>query len=62
MARFNKLETEISYMIIDGETGHPKGDGVQGAYAMTSDEWEEGDEAWPAGEQDFRGKPLDIAE
>jgi len=61
MARFNNLEIETSYLITDGETGHSKGDGVQGAYAMSSDEWAEGDEAWPSGEQEFRGKPIDVA-
>jgi len=61
MARFNKLEIETSYLITEGETGYSKGEGIQGAYAMSSDEWEEGDEAWPAGEQEFRGKAIDVA-
>lgn len=60
MARFNNLENETSYLIVDGETGYSKGDGVQGAWAMAH-EWEEGDEAWPAGEQKFLGKAIDVA-
>ena len=62
MARFSNLESSDTYLIIDGETVHSKGDGIQGSYIMSSDEWDEGDEAWPHGEQDFRGRPLDVAE
>jgi len=61
MARFNNLEIETSYLITDGETGYFKCNCVQGAYAMSYDEWDEGDEAWPAAEQEFRGKPIDVA-
>jgi hypothetical protein len=32
-ARFNRLDPEASYLIIDGATGHSKGDGMQGAEA-----------------------------
>jgi hypothetical protein len=59
-ARFNRLDPEASYLIIDGETGHSKGDGVQGAEAMAQT-WNENDEAWPEGETEFRGSPVDVA-
>lgn len=60
MATFNNLDPADHYLIIDGATGHSKGDGIQGADVM-SQEWDEGDEAWPAGEEDFRGRPIEVA-
>jgi hypothetical protein len=59
-ARFNRLDPEVSYLIIDGETGYVKTDGIQGADAM-SQTWEDADEAWPAGEEEFKGQPIDTA-
>lgn len=61
MAHFNSLDPADHYLIIDGKTGHSKGDGIQGA-AVMAQEWESGDEAWPAGEEAFRGRPIEIAE
>jgi hypothetical protein len=60
MASFNALDPGGTYLIIDGATGHSKGDGLQGA-AVMAQEWDEGDEAWPAGEEDFRGQPIETA-
>jgi hypothetical protein len=62
MAKFNHLEATKNYDIIDGETGHWRTQGIQGAAAMAA-EWHEGDEAWPAGETDFiSSEPIEIAE
>lgn len=61
MATFSRLEPTKNYTIIDGETGYSRTDSIQGADAMATD-WDEGDEAWPSGEQDFAGKPIDVAE
>ena len=60
MATFNTLTETDSYLIIDGETGHSKGDGIQGSDVMTQ-KWESGDEAWPAGETEVRGRPVEVA-
>ena len=60
MAGFRALELTASYDIIDGETGHSRTQGISGAAAMARD-WSAGDEAWPAGEQDFRGQPVEVA-
>lgn len=58
MAKFHQLDIEALYDIVAGDTGC--WDGVQGGEAMAT-EWKEGDEAWPAGEKEFRGKPVEIA-
>lgn len=60
MAKFRKLEIEAHYDIIDSETGHWRTQGIQGAAAMATT-WDKGDEAWPAGERDFSGKPIETA-
>jgi len=59
-AKFRNLAIETSYDIIDGVTGHWRTQGIQGAAAMAAT-WKKGDEAWPAGEQDFAGKPVEVA-
>ena len=61
MSRFNALETNQTYLLIDGETGHSLTDGIAGADAM-AEEWPAGAEAWPAGENQFDGSPVEIAE
>ena len=60
MATFNNLDPTAGYLITCCLTGHSKGDGISGADAMAQ-EWEEGDEAWPAGETEFRGRPVETA-
>ena len=60
MAKFVDLDPHLNYDIIDGETGHWRTMGIQGCHAMTS-HWEEGDEAWPTGETEFRGQPVETA-
>lgn len=60
MAQFSKLIIDEHYDIIDGDTGHWRTQGIQGANAMAI-AWEDGDEAWPAGETEFDGKPVEIA-
>ena len=61
MATFNTLSLTESYDIIDGDNGYSLTQGIQGADAMSTS-WPDGAEAWPAGEQEFRGKPVEIAE
>ena len=60
MAKFSRLEVEENYDIIDGETGHWRTQGIQGADAMMM-AWNVGDEAWPAGETEFSGRPVEVA-
>jgi|HubBroStandDraft_4_1064222.scaffolds.fasta_scaffold1880854_1 hypothetical protein len=60
MAKFTNLTIDEHYDIIDGETGHWRTQGIQGADAMATT-WKDGDEAWPVGETEFRGKPVEIA-
>jgi hypothetical protein len=60
MAKFHGLLIEQHYDIIDGKTGHWRTEGISGADAMATD-WQRGDEAWPAGEEKFDGKPKAIA-
>lgn len=60
MAKFNQLDPMEHYMIIDGETGHSRGDGIQGSDVMAQN-WKPNDEAWLAGEEEFKGKPIEIA-
>lgn len=62
MAKFHNLIIKDHYDIIDSETGRWKTQGIQGGEAMMFDDWDEGDEAWPAGEEEFKGQPEDIAE
>ena len=61
MATFQTLDPSEHYLIIDGVTGHSRGDGLSGA-AVMSEIWNAGDEAWPAGEQEFSDAPVEIAE
>jgi hypothetical protein len=72
MAKFRKLVMDEHYDIVDGRTGHWRTQGichlkisligtdVQGCAAMAS-RWSKGDEAWPTGEENFHGQPVDIA-
>ena len=61
-AKFSKLAADKNYDIIDGKTGYWRTQGIPGADAMAREwRWEEGDEAWPAGETEFDGEPADIA-
>ena len=60
-ARFYALDPVKNYDIIDGETGNWKTQGMQGANAMTRDDWNDGDEAWPQGTTEFDGQPIDVA-
>jgi len=78
MARFTKLDPEGYYDIIDGSNGYYRTQGISGGDAMSHDDWEPGDEAWPASlpktwedyryspsdedEDQGRGEPEDIAE
>ena len=59
-AKFSNLVVDESYDIIDGESGHWRTQGIQGAEAMAT-EWNVGDEAWPENDTEFRGKPIDVA-
>lgn len=61
MSKFTALEIDRNYDIINGETGHWRTQGIQGSDAM-SQSWDEGDEAWPAGETEFSGEPVEVAE
>ena len=60
MARFSRLAVDDHYDIIDADSGRWITQGIQGADAMATT-WDEGDEAWPSGEKDFKGSPVDIA-
>ncbi len=60
MAKLTNLIGDETYDIIDAQTGNWVTQGIQGADAM-AEEWGDGDEAWPAGEEVFSGKPIDVA-
>ena len=60
MAKFHKLPPDAHYDIIDGGSGHWRTQGIEGGAAMEA-VWHLGDEAWPAGETEFKGKPVDVA-
>lgn len=61
MAKFSTLKIEAHYDIIDGETGNALTQGIQGGAAMAAD-WPKGAEAWPAGETEFNGEAVEVAE
>lgn len=56
-AKFYHLDPFANYDIISGETGLWVARGIQGGYAMTRDDWDEGDEAWPQGTTEFDINP-----
>ena len=58
--KFSNLETEISYDIIDSETGNHITQGIQGSDAIGLD-WPDAAEAWPTGETEFSGAPVEVA-
>lgn len=57
---FTELTPGANYDIIDGESCHWITQGIQGADALSQD-WPEDAEAWPAGESDFSGSPVEVA-
>lgn len=61
MATFNNLDLTAAYDIIDGEDGSPITSGIMGADAMAAS-WPDAAEAWPAGESEFRGQPIEVTE
>ena len=61
MARFTELEPDGNYDIVSGTSGHYVTQGIQGADALMED-WPDGAEAWPAGEETFNGSADEIAE
>ena len=60
MANFNNLEIVASYKIIS-VMGYEITDGISGGDAMRA-RWNDGDEAWPAMEEEFSGDPIEVAE
>lgn len=61
MATFNELNPTTNYQIINGENGYSLTDSIQGADAMTTD-WPDDAEAWPQGETEYKGKPVEVAQ
>ena len=59
-ASFSNLVIDAQYDIIDAETGHNITCGIQGSEAMR-ESWSVGAEAWPVGEEDFDGVPVEVA-
>ena len=57
---FRSLDPTGIFDIVDGETGNWITQGIQGATAMSMS-WTPGDEAWPCGEEEFSGSPIETA-
>jgi len=60
MARFTELDITNSYDIVDADTGDWITQGVQGSEAMQRN-WPDDAQAWPQGEREFEGSPVDVA-
>jgi hypothetical protein len=58
----NDLQYDVNYDIIDAESGNWICQGMQGCDVLAQNDWPVGAEAWSAGESDFRGFPIGIAE
>ena len=61
MAKFTQLELTANYDVVDPKENHFITQGIQGADAMEVS-WPKGAEAWPAGEEEFKGRPSDVSQ